>query len=143
MSPAAASIPPHVKAHATGRWAETMCRALGSRVANRWTFISFRGANKGEWRGVVDLIAIRKDTGQPSDPALKPGDLFDIVLVQVKGGGARDPSAEDCARLQRVARRYHALHVVLFQWKKGKVADYFRLNRRGEWEPTKADELFG
>jgi hypothetical protein len=53
--------PAHVKAHATGRWAETTFRALSSRVAYRWKFISFRGANKSEWRGVVDLIATRYD----------------------------------------------------------------------------------
>ena len=53
--------PTHTKAHTTGRWAETIFRALSSRIANRWKFVSFRGVGKGEWRGVVDLIAIRKD----------------------------------------------------------------------------------
>jgi hypothetical protein len=38
-------IPAHGKAHATGRWAETIFRALSSRIANRWKFVSFRGAN--------------------------------------------------------------------------------------------------
>lgn len=46
-----APTPAYVKAHATGRWSETMFRALSNRVANRWLFVSFRGANKGEWRG--------------------------------------------------------------------------------------------
>jgi hypothetical protein len=55
-------IPAHVKAHATGRWAEIIFRALSSRVADRWRFVSFRGANKSEWRGVVDLVAIRKNS---------------------------------------------------------------------------------
>src|ERR1700685_23977 len=78
--------PAHVKAHATGRWAETIFRALSSRVADRWRFVSFRGANKAEWRGVVDLIAIRKSTKQPAGDVLKRGDLFDIILIQIKGG---------------------------------------------------------
>jgi hypothetical protein len=45
-------IPAHVKAHATGRWAEIIFRGLSSRVADRWRFVSFRGINKSEWRGV-------------------------------------------------------------------------------------------
>jgi len=82
----------HIKAHATGRWAEIIFRALSSRVAKRWRFISFRGAKKGEWRGVVDVVAIRKDTSQPSRENLKRGDLFDIILIQIKGGTAPQPS---------------------------------------------------
>lgn len=85
----ARKVPAHVKAHATGRWAETIFRALSSRIANRWKFVSIRGANKAEWRGVVDLIAIRKNTKQPTGDLLKRGDLFDIVLIQIKGGSAR------------------------------------------------------
>ena len=66
-----------------------MFRALSTRVAKRWQLVSFRGAKKGEWRGVVDLIAIRKDTAEPKTDTLKRGDLFDLVLVQLKGGSAR------------------------------------------------------
>jgi hypothetical protein len=83
-------IPAHIKAHTTGRWAETIFRALSSRIANRWKFVSFRGVGKGEWRGVLDLIAIRKDSKQPSADILKRGHLFDIILIQIKGGSARD-----------------------------------------------------
>jgi hypothetical protein len=35
---AASATPAHVKAHATRRWAETLFRALSSRVADRWKF---------------------------------------------------------------------------------------------------------
>jgi hypothetical protein len=141
-SPTASSLPPHVKAHATGRWAEILFRALSSRVANRWQFISFRGLHKGEWRGVVDVLAIRKDTSQPKETLLNRGDLFDIVLIQVKGGGAKPPTKADCIRLRTVARRYNARAVVLFQWRKGQSVDFFRLNRRLEWVPTTSRELF-
>jgi hypothetical protein len=55
---------------------------LSSRVADRWRFVSFRGANQSEWRGVVDLVAIRKNSRKPSNAMLKRGDLFDIVLIQ-------------------------------------------------------------
>jgi len=78
-------IPAHVKARAAGRWAEIIFRALSSRVADRWRFVSFRGANKSEWRGVVDLVAIRKNSRQPSNVLLKRGDL----LVLVIGGECR------------------------------------------------------
>jgi hypothetical protein len=62
--------------------------------------VSFRGTGKGEWRGVVDLIAIRKNGEQPTGSVLKRGDLFDIILIRVKGGSSRGPTASDCRRLQ-------------------------------------------
>jgi hypothetical protein len=42
---------------------------------------------------VVDLIAIRKDTSHPSNKILKRGDLFDVVLIQIKGGDIYSHSA--------------------------------------------------
>src|SRR5262245_9803031 len=97
---------PQAKAHTTGRWAETIFRALSSRVAKRWKFVSFRGKGKGEWRGIIDVLAVRKDTAQPANAKLKRGDLLEIVLIQVKGGGARGPTHEDCIRLREVAKYY-------------------------------------
>ena len=136
-------VPAYVKAHTTGRWAETMFRALSRRVAERWEFVSFRGKGKGEWRGVVDLVAIRKDTSQPRSPKLKRGDLFEIILVQVKGGTARSPTPEDCIRLREVARRYAAREVVLFEWKKGVSWRFLVLNRRTlRWEETTGELVF-
>jgi hypothetical protein len=135
--------PAHIKAHATGRWAEIIFRALSVRVASRWKFVSFRGAGKGEWRGVVDVVAIRKSTAQPVGELLKRGDLFDIVLVQIKGGFARGPTANDCLRLREVSRRYGAKAIVQFQWRKGQSSAFFKLTRRMEWKPTTSEELFG
>jgi hypothetical protein len=132
----------HVKAHATGRWAETIFRALSSRIADRWKFVSFRGANKGEWRGVVDLIAIRKNSRQPAGELLKRGDLFDIVLIQIKGGSARGPTRDDCLRLREVKRLYRAKAVVQFQWRKGESSKFFVLGRDLKWKPTTSGELF-
>jgi hypothetical protein len=136
------AVPAHVKARSTGRWAETICRALGARVAKRWKFVSFRGGNGGEWRGVVDVLAIRKSTAQPTDDALKLGDLFDIILIQVKGGSARGPTASDCARLRKVARQYHARAVAQFQWKKADSSSFFVLGRGTHWEEIEPVELF-
>jgi hypothetical protein len=137
-------IPAYVKAHTTGRWAETMFRALSRRVAERWEFVSFRGKGKGkgEWRGVVDIVAIRKDTSQPENAKLKRGDLFEIILVQVKGGTARPPTKEDCIRLREVARRY-AARVVLFEWKKGVSWRFLVLDHRSlRWIPTPGKVVF-
>jgi hypothetical protein len=133
----------HVKAHATGRWAETMFRALSRRVAERWQFVSFRGQGKGECRGVVDVVAIRKDTSQPQNPKLKRGDLLEVILVQVKGGMTRRPTREDCIRLREVARRYAARAVVLFEWRKGVSWRFLVLNRRSlRWEETPGEVIF-
>jgi hypothetical protein len=134
--------PAHVKAHATGRWAEIIFRALSSRVAGRWKFVSFRGANKAEWRGVVDLIAIRKNSKEPAGDILKRGDLFDIILIQIKGGSARGPTRDDCLRLREVKRLYRAKAVVQFQWRKGKSSKFLYLGRNREWTPTSSEELF-
>jgi len=132
-----------VKAHATGRWAETLFRALSNRVADRWKFVSFRGKNKAEWRGVVDLIAIRKRTSQPAGELLKRGDLFDIILIQLKGGSARGPSESDCRRLREVKRLYRDSAVVLFQWRKAESAEFFVLRSNLEWRPSIEREIFG
>ena len=138
------ATPPHVKAHVTGRWAEIIFRALSARVARRWQFVSFRGAGKGEWRGVIDVLAVRKDTVQPHNPKLKRSDLLDIVLIQIKGGGARGPTHEDCIRLREVARYYRAKSVVQFQWRKGVSSLFFELDRRTlEWMPTTGAAIFG
>jgi len=146
---AAMAVPPkpctpaYVKAPATGRWAEIIFRALSARVARRWRFVSFRGANKAEWRGVVDLVAIRKNSSQPAGELLKRGDLFDIVLIQVKGGSARNPTGNDCLRLREVARLYRAKTVVQFQWRKGESSKFLVLGRNLKWKPTTTQTLFG
>ena len=128
-------VPAYVKAHATGRWAEIIFRALSSRVASRWQFVSFRGKGRGEWRGVVDVLAVRKDTSQPTQGGLKRGDRLEVVLMQVKGGSARAPTANDCQRLREVAKIHRAKAVVLFSWKRGKNSTFSQLNLRTlQWQ---------
>ena len=135
--------PAHVKAHATGRWAETIFRALSTRIAKRWQFVSFRGKKKGDSRGVVDVVAIRRCMSAPSKRILKSGDLFDIVLVQIKGGSARDPTESDLVRLREVAKRYHAHSVVKFHWRNGRDSRFSVLGRDGKWRPCEGTEIFG
>jgi hypothetical protein len=90
----------------------------------------------------VDVLALRSDTSNPDRPPLKSGDLFDIVLVQVKGGSAPAPTASDVARLQAVAKHYRAKAIVLYAWRNGVSSQFFRLHR-GSWQPTTAAEVFG
>ena len=134
---------PSEKAADTDRWTEILFRALSNRVAKRWRFVSFRGVGGGEWRGIVDVLAIRKDTSHSDHHLLKSGDLFDIVLVQMKGGSANAPRASDIARLRAVARRYRAKAIVLFSWKKGNGTKWQRLGRGGVWVESSAGEIFG
>lgn len=138
------ATPAHVKAHTTGRWAEIIFRALSSRVGRRWQFVAFRGIAKGEWRGVVDVLAIRKDTSQPVDKALKRGDLFDVILIQIKGGSARGPTQDDCVRLCRVAKLYRARAIVQFQWRKGVSSVFLELDPGTlQWNETTGAAIFG
>lgn len=55
---------PGRKAHDTAKWARTMTKWLVTytrRKGAKWTLVDFGGKRKSEARGIVDLIAIRKD----------------------------------------------------------------------------------
>ena len=136
-------LPAWKKAGNTDRWTEILFRALAARVAKRWRFVSFRGVGGGEWRGIVDVLAIRKDTSHSNLELLKSGDLFDVVLVQMKGGSARTPNAAEIRRLVAVARRYRAKEIVLFAWKRGEGCDFYKLAHGRSWTPSSAREIFG
>jgi len=97
-------IPAHVKAHATRRWAETIFRS------------SCRSAEPVRENGGESWTWLRSER-TVSSALLKRGDLFDIVLIQIKGGSARGPTAIDCRRLLEVKRVYRAKSVVQFQWR--------------------------
>ena len=79
--PRKADPTPQEKAANTDRWTEILFKALSARAAQRWRFVSFRGLGGGEWRGIVDILAIRKDTTVSKHDLLKSGDLFDFILV--------------------------------------------------------------
>jgi hypothetical protein len=134
---------PSEKARHTDRWTEIILRAVSTKVAKRWRFISFRGKGKGEWRGVVDLLALRKNTMEPGRYPLKRGDLFEIILIQMKGGAARRPSLGERQRLGAVRRKYRAKAVVLFEWKRGKSTTFCVLNRKLEWDASSCHKIFG
>ena len=131
----------------TEKWAVTMTKVrIRQAVAHapfpRWHFVSFAGPDGGESRGVVDLIAIRKDHAERK--GLKRGDTFQIILIQVKGGYAAKPTAEDGMRLRAVAKLHHAHGVLLASWKKGTAAKFYTLRPKskvGETDWIKVEDL--
>jgi hypothetical protein len=75
----------------------------------------FLGRRGRESAGIVDRIAIRKNHAT-ANGHFKRGDLFEIILIQIKGGGARWRNADDIRRLRAVAKRYNARDVLLAAW---------------------------
>ncbi len=126
----------------TSKWAVTMTKvrirqALAQAPWPRWHFVDFCGPHGCESRGVVDLIAICKDHRTPRS-GTKRGDDLRIILIQVKGGYAAKPTAEDGERLRKVGRRHAACETLLATWKKGSVARFFSLRPKassvlGDW----------
>jgi len=129
----------------TEKWAVTMTKvrirqAVTEAPFPHWHLLTFSGPDGGESRGVVDMIAIRKDHGDPPR-GTKRGDIFQIILIQVKGGHAAKPTAEDGKRLRIVARRHGACGVLLAAWKKGKAARFFALQKNGVSDWTEVNDL--
>src|SRR4030095_12015252 len=127
------------KAIRTAKWATTMTKwrigfqtngkRLGSptvKPTRRWQLVSFPGPAGRESAGIVDLMAIRKDHAK-SSRRFKRGDFFEIILIQIKGGGARRPKMDELQRLRAVAKRYNARGVVLAQWVKGNHLEFSKL----------------
>jgi hypothetical protein len=59
--------------------------------------VNFTGRAGRESTGVVDLLAIRKD--HSIDAVKHRGDFLEMILIQVKRGGAPRPNGKDIARL--------------------------------------------
>lgn len=137
-------LTPGKKAQRTAKWARTMTKwYITYRHLNgaKWQVVDFCGPQKAEARGIVDLMAIRKDHRQ-SKNGLNRGDLFEIILIQTKGGSAPRPTMEDILRLSKVAKYYRAKAAVLAEWQKGKILDFFKL-KGDEWHPIEPETIFG
>ena len=119
------------------KWLVTYSRRTGG----RWNLVDFVGPAKAEARGIVDIMAIRKDHRRDKE-GLKRGDLLDIVLIQTKGGSARMPSSEDVARLIKVSKHHRARAVVLARWRQGRRPDLFEL-KGTKWRPVEPRTIFG
>ena len=118
------------RAQRTATWAKTLTKKLISQSSGtqpRWHVVNFIGT-KAESRGIVDLLAIRKNHHETPEAPLKKGDLFEVVLLQVKGGKSKWPTAKDRERLRLVKAQHQAKEILLSEWKKGKKPTLFRLN---------------
>src|SRR4029077_18485747 len=102
------------KAARTARWAVTMTKVRIRQVVSRtrWQLVTFYGKSGAESAGIVDMLAIRKDHSAPVG-AMRRGDALQIILIQVKGGSAANPTWEDATRLRAVARRHGASNILL------------------------------
>jgi hypothetical protein len=135
LSPHSLSTP-SARAAKTAKWATTMTRwairfsssgkRAGTKSQKRWQFVAFPGPAGAESTGIVDLVAIRRDHRRAIG-VFQPGDLFEIVLVHIKGGSAPWPSLRDLLRLKAVAGRYRA-KVVLAAWRKGAEPLFYLLS---------------
>jgi len=133
----------------TAKWATTMTKwrigfetrgkqlaKPGVKLARRWQLVGFPGPAGRESAGIVDLMAIHKDHSK-TNGKFKRGDLFEIILIQIKGGGARWPNAEDIRRLRTVAKHYKAREVVLAEWVKASHQKSYRLGKNAS-DPKRA-----
>lgn len=128
----------------TGKMANTLMKALAKRYSYRWQFVDFLGPNGRESAGVVDIVAIRKSGKKPTITGLKSLDLFEIILIQVKGGSAGRPKPDDINRLKLVQKHHDAHSVILFEWNKKKDLTQFSvLNDDYVWSKKSPAEIFG
>jgi hypothetical protein len=137
------NLSPGKKAQHTAKWARTMTKWLitfNRRSGARWNLIDFGGRTKAESRGIVDLIAVRKNHRKEIS-GLKRGDLLEIVLIQTKGGSAPRPTAEDIVRLSKVAKHHRAKAIVLAEWKRGERLVLFKLEKT-KWVSAKPEDVF-
>jgi hypothetical protein len=114
----------------TARWAVTMTKVRIAKAVckTKWQLVTFVGPSGGESVGIVDLMAIRKNHAHCEPPA-KRGDSFQIVLIQVKGGSAPFPTADEVKRLRLVGRTYRAKAILLAQWKRGTQVRFYCLRK--------------
>ena len=147
------SMTPSEKAARTAKWAVTMAKvkirqAVREKPYPRWHLVTFDGPKGSESRGVVDMIAIRKNHNT-SHGDLKKGDDFQLILIQAKGGTAANPTKKDGERLRIVARLHGAKKVLLASWKKGRATDFFELQtesdpKHDDWSPVEdLSKVFG
>jgi hypothetical protein len=123
-------VPPTAaqKALDTAKWARIMTKWLvthSNKGGVKWKLVDFNGPRGQESKGIVDMIAIRKN--HKADGTFARGDLLEIVLIQVKGGAAKAPSETEIARLEEVRKHHNASKVELTVWKRGQSLRCFVL----------------
>lgn len=144
------------KALKTAKWAEIMTRwhitfsgrpkpgtGMGARSV-KWQLVSFPGPEGRESRGIVDLMAIRKDH-KTDNGKVRRGDFFEIILIQIKGGGAGRPTNDDAHRMRAVQKRYRAKAAVYVHWRNGRDIRWRKLaagaGATEQWPEVAADAV--
>lgn len=120
-----------------------MTKWLISRNHNKgakWHVVNFVGPKNSESRGIVELLAIRKDHSAFRGK-IKRGDSLEIILIQVKGGSAPFPTIDDILRLKEVSKYHRAKAIVLSEWKPNKRLQLYTL-RQNKWVEIKANAIF-
>ena len=147
------------KAKLTAKWATTMTKwhigfvtngkRLGSAkvkptkaLAACWVSRTRRSGIDGDRR----LTGIRKNHQKPKAP-FKCGDLFEVILIQIKGGGAKRPGKSEIKRLRDAAKYYNARDVVLAEWVKGNQLKFnwlvdYRADPKKAWGEVDPGVLF-
>ena len=135
-------VSPGRKAQRTAKWARTMTKWLITKYgkANVRCLVEFGGVTGAESYGIVDILAIRKNHKAPKDGGNR-GDLFDIILVQTKGGSSRRPSDDAVDRMIKVKKHHRARAIVLGEWKKGQDLKLSELVGR-RWKETIPADVF-
>lgn len=154
-------LSPAKKAIVTWAIATIVTKWSVSQLKNRpeWQLVEFTGENERESTGIIDILAVRKDhkKGTNEKLNLNRGDLLEIILIQVKGGGALMPSVDDIERLLILSEHYNAKHIVLSEWKqhepvfyllkKGKQLDKILRGKserpREAWKKVEPVTIFG
>jgi hypothetical protein len=147
------------KAKQTAKWATTMTKwhigfvtngkRLGSakvKPTRRWQLVGFPGPGGRESARDRRFTGSPKDHKKPKSP-FKRGDLFEIILIQIKGGGAKRPNQSEIKRLRDVAKYYNARDVVLAEWVKGNQLKFnwlvnYRADPKKAWGEVDPGVLF-
>ena len=93
-----------------------------------------------------DRFRLRRQLQKPKPP-FKRGDLFEIILIQIKGGAAKRPDKSEIKRLRDVAEYYKARDVVLAEWVKGNQLKFnwlvnYRADPKKAWGEVDPGVLF-
>jgi len=95
-----------------------------------WQCCTFQTRRKHPLTGIVDLVAIRRNTKNP--------DRLQVVLFQVKGGSAKSPDHRSRRRLQRAPSileigyeyaTYKKGRPIKFPWNPDEFLDKIKLSR--------------
>jgi hypothetical protein len=92
------------------------------------------------------IVSTTASAAKPNAP-FKRGELFEIISIQIKGGGAKRPDKSEIKRLRDVAKHYKARDVVLAEWVKGNQLKFnwlvnYRADPKKAWGEVDPGVLF-